>query len=192
MKLLIDRIVNDGKVLSGEVLKVDSFLNHQLDVELLEELAKEWFERFKDCGVTKILTIESSGIALAALTARYFKVPAVFAKKAKSSNIGDELYSSKVVSYTRGQAYEVVVAKSYISKGDRVLLIDDFLAHGSALKVLINLVELGGATVVGAGVAIEKAFQNGGSDIRDLGYRVEALAKIKSMSRDGKIEFDEN
>lgn len=192
MKLLIDRIVNDGKVLSGEVLKVDSFLNHQLDVELLEELAKEWFERFKDCGVTKILTIESSGIALAALTARYFKVPAVFAKKAKSSNIGDELYSSKVVSYTRGQAYEVVVAKSYISKGDRVLLIDDFLAHGSALKVLINLVELGGATVVGAGVAIEKAFQNGGSDIRALGYRVEALAKIKSMSRDGKIEFDEN
>lgn len=190
MKLLEDRILKDGAVLSGEVLKVDSFLNHQLDVALLEELSKEWYSLFKDCGITKILTIESSGIALATLTARCFGVPVVFAKKSKSSNIGDDFYSSKVVSYTRGQAYEVIISKSYIKKGDKVLLIDDFLARGSALKVLINLAERGGATVVGAGIAIEKAYQNGGDDIRAMGYRIESLAKIKSMSKDGSIEFE--
>lgn len=191
MKLLEDRIINDGTVLSEEVLKVDSFLNHQLDISLLENLADEWYSLFKDSGVTKILTIESSGIALAALTARKFGVPVVFAKKSKTSNIGDEVYSSKVVSYTRGQAYEVVISKKYVSENDRVLLIDDFLARGSALKVLINLAERGGATVVGAGIAVEKAFQNGGNDIRALGYRIESLAKIKSMRKDGTIEFED-
>ena len=191
MKLLEDRIINDGTVLSEEVLKVDSFLNHQLDISLLESLADEWYSLFKDSGVTKILTIESSGIALAALTARKFGVPVVFAKKSKTSNIGDEVYSSKVVSYTRGQAYEVVISKKYVSENDRVLLIDDFLARGSALKVLINLAERGGATVVGAGIAVEKAFQNGGNDIRALGYRIESLAKIKSMRKDGTIEFED-
>lgn len=191
MKLLEDRIKNDGTVLSEEVLKVDSFLNHQLDISLLESLADEWYSLFKDSGVTKILTIESSGIALAALTARKFGVPVVFAKKSKTSNIGDEVYSSKVVSYTRGQAYEVVISKKYVSENDRVLLIDDFLARGSALKVLINLAERGGATVVGAGIAVEKAFQNGGNDIRALGYRIESLAKIKSMRKDGTIEFED-
>ena len=191
MKLLEDRIINDGTVLSEEVLKVDSFLNHQLDISLLESLADEWYSLFKDSGVTKILTIESSGIALAALTARKFGVPVVFAKKSKTSNIGDEVYSSTVVSYTRGQAYEVVISKKYVSENDRVLLIDDFLARGSALKVLINLAERGGATVVGAGIAVEKAFQNGGNDIRALGYRIESLAKIKSMRKDGTIEFED-
>lgn len=190
MKLLEDRIRKDGKVLSGEVLRVDSFLNHQLDVELLDELAKEWYSIFKDFGVTKILTIESSGIALATLAAKYFKVPVVFAKKSKASNIGDDFYSSKVVSYTRGQAYEVIVSKSYISASDKILLIDDFLAHGSALKVLINITERAGASIVGAGIAIEKAYQNGGEDIRSLGYRIESLAKIKYMSREGDIEFE--
>lgn len=191
MKLLEDRIINDGTVLSEEVLKVDSFLNHQLDISLLENLADEWYSLFKDSGVTKILTIESSGIALAALTARKFGVPVVFAKKSKTSNIGDDVYSSKVVSYTRGQAYEVVISKKYISENDRVLLIDDFLARGSALKVLINLAERGGATVVGAGIAVEKAFQNGGNDIRALGYRIESLAKIKTIRKDGTIEFED-
>lgn len=189
MKLLEERIKKDGLALSDEVLKVDSFLNHQLDVELLEELAKEWYSRFKDSNVTKILTIESSGIALAAFTARYFKVPVVFAKKSKSSNMGNDFYSSRVVSYTRGQSYEVLVSKSYISKNDKILLIDDFLARGSALKVLINIAERAGAEIVGAGIAIEKAYQNGGDDIRALGYRIESLARIKKMSKDGLIEF---
>ncbi len=192
MKLLKDRIIKDGEVLAGEVLKVDSFLNHRLDVELLSELGKEWYSRFNNEGVTKILTIESSGIALACLTAQHFNVPVVYAKKTRSSNLGTDFYSTRVVSYTHGQSYEVLISKKFISADDRILLIDDFLAHGSALKVLINLAELGGATVVGAGVAIEKAYQNGGKDIRSMGYRVESLAKIKAMGSDGSIEFSDD
>lgn len=192
MKLLEDRILKDGTVSAGDVLKVDSFLNHQIDVELLESLAEEWYTRFRDCGVTKILTIESSGIALATLVAKRFKVPVVFAKKSKSQNLGANVFSSRVVSYTRGQAYEVLISKDYILKSDKILLIDDFLARGSALKVLINLAERGGAEVVGAGIAIEKAYQNGGKDIRSMGYRIESLAKIKNMSKDGSIEFEKD
>ena len=192
MKLLKDKILSDGEVLGGEVLKVDSFLNHKLDVALLSKLGEEWYNRFKDEGITKILTIEASGIALACLTAQYFDVPVVFAKKTRGSNIGNDFYSTRVVSYTHGQSYEVLISKKYIDKNDRILLIDDFLAHGSALKVLINLSELAGATIVGAGVAIEKAYQGGGDAIRSLGYRVEALAKIKSMGEDGSIIFEDN
>ena len=192
MKLLKDRIEKDGVVLYGDVLRVDSFLNHQIDIQLINELGKEWHRLFGDCGVTKIMTIESSGIALACATAQYFNVPVVYAKKSRGSNASPDYYSTRVVSYTHGQSYEVTVSKKYISKEDRILLIDDFLAHGSALKVLINLAEMGGATIVGAGVAIEKAYQNGGADIRSMGYRVESLASIKKMTDDGKIEFVED
>ena len=184
MKLLEDKIKSEGRVIAGSVLKVDTFLNHQIDVKLVSECGKAWYNPFKDEGVTKILTIESSGIGIACLTAQYFDVPVVYAKKTRSANHNKDTYSTKVVSYTHGQSYEVVISKELISKDDKILLIDDFLAHGSALKVLINLAEMAGATVVGAGVAIEKAYQNGGKDIRSLGYRIESLAKIVSMDDD--------
>ena len=189
MELLKQRILKDGEVMPGDVLRVDSFLNHQVDVELVSECAKEWYELFKNEGVTKILTIESAGIGIACIAAQYFKVPVLYAKKTRGTYIGDDVYSTKVVSYTHGQTYEVRVAKRYIDPSDRILLIDDFLANGSALKVLINLAERGGATVVGAGVAIEKAYQKGGKDIRALGYRIESLARIESMSREKGIIF---
>lgn len=189
MELLKEKIINDGEVLPGDVLRVDSFLNHRIDVELISKLGEEWYRLFKDEGVTKILTIESAGIGLACIAAQYFKVPVVYAKKTRSSTVGKDFYSTRVVSYTHGQSYEVLVSKKYISPDDRILLIDDFLAHGSALKVLINLAEMAGATVVGAGVAIEKAYQNGGQDLRSLGYRVEALARIESMSQADGVTF---
>ena len=191
MELLKKKIVNDGEVLPGDVLRVDSFLNHRIDVELISKLGEEWYKLFGNEGVTKILTIESAGIGLACITAQYFKVPVVYAKKTRSSSIGKDFYSTRVVSYTHGQSYEVLISKKYIDKNDRILLIDDFLAHGSALKVLINLAEMAGATVVGAGVAIEKAYQNGGADLRSLGYRVEALARIKSMSQTEGVVFED-
>ncbi len=189
MELLEQRILKDGVVLPGNVLKVDSFLNHQVDVEFLSKCSAEWYDRFKDEGITKILTIESSGIAIACIAAQHFKVPVVYAKKSRGTSFGDDVYSTKVVSYTHGQVYEVRISKKYITPDDRILLIDDFLANGSALKVLINLAERGGATVVGAGIAIEKAYQRGGKDIRDMGYRVESLAKIQSMSPSEGIVF---
>ena len=189
LKLLEDRILKDGKILPGNVLKVDSFLNHQIDVDLIYALGEEWYRLFKDEGITKILTIEASGIGIACIAAMKFGVPVLFAKKSKSSNIGSDFYSTEVVSYTHGRAYDVIASKKYINPGDRVLLIDDFLANGSALRALIKLAEMGGATVVGAGIAIEKVYQNGGNAIRELGYRVESLAKVASMSDDGKIEF---
>ena len=191
MELLKKKIVNDGEVLPGDVLRVDSFLNHRIDVELISKLGEEWYKLFGNEGVTKILTIESAGIGLACIAAQYFKVPVVYAKKTRSSSIGKDFYSTRVVSYTHGQSYEVLISKKYIDKNDRILLIDDFLAHGSALKVLINLAEMAGATVVGAGVAIEKAYQNGGADLRSLGYRVEALARIKSMSQTEGVVFED-
>lgn len=189
MELLEQRILKDGIVLPGNVLKVDSFLNHQVDIEFLSKCSETWYERFKDAGINKILTIESSGIAIACVAAHLFKVPVVYAKKSRGTSFGDDVYSTKVVSYTHGQVYEVRISKKFINPGDRILLIDDFLANGSALKVLINLAERGGATVVGAGVAIEKAFQRGGKDIRDMGYPVESLAKIQSMSPTTGIVF---
>jgi len=189
MQELKEKIIKEGTILPGSVLRVDSFLNHQIDVELVSKCGKRWYELFKDEGITKILTIESAGIGIAALTAQYFGVPVVYAKKTRSSVIGEDYYSTKVVSYTHGQVYDVIVSKKYISENDRILLVDDFLANGSALKVLINLAEMGGAKVVGAGIVIEKAYQNGGQDIRSLGYRIESLAKIASMNIEDGIKF---
>ena len=191
MELLKERIRKEGTVLPGNVLRVDSFLNHQIDVELISAFADEWYERFKHEGITKILTIESSGIALASIAATRFKVPMVYAKKSRSATVGSDFYSTKVVSYTHGQVYEVLISKKFITPNDKILLIDDFLANGSALKVLINLAEMGGAKVVGAGIAIEKSYLKGGRDIRALGYRVESLAKIESMSVEGGVVFSE-
>ncbi len=190
MKQLIEKIKKDGVIMPGNVLLVDSFINHQIDVELISACGKEWYERFKDAGVTKIMTIESAGIGIACLTAQYFGVPVVYAKKTRSANYGSDFYSTKVVSYTHGQVYEVLVSKKFIQPGDRILLVDDFLANGSAMKVLINLAEMGGAKVVGAGVVIEKSYLRGGKDIRSMGYRIESLAKIKDMN-DGGIVFEE-
>ena len=188
MKLLEERIRRDGKVRGTDVLKVDAFLNHQIDVELLEELGKEFFRLFGDCGVTKILTIEASGIAIACLAARQFRVPVLFAKKNQTKNIAGDVYTAKVESFTHGRVYDIIVAKQFLDPGDRVLLIDDFLAKGAALQGLIQLVRESGATLVGAGIAVEKAFQTGGDLIRGMGVRVESLARIKSMGPEG-IEF---
>ena len=188
MELLKKRIIEDGCVLPGNVLKVDSFLNHQIDIELIDKLGAEWKRLFSNEKITKIMTIEASGIGIACIAAMHFNVPVVFAKRSKSSNIGKDFYTTPVVSFTHGNTYDVIVSKSFISPEDRILIIDDFLANGSALRALVNIIEEAGATVVGAGVAIEKAFLHGGDNLRDLGYRVEALARIKSMT-DDKIEF---
>ncbi len=189
VKLLEERIVKDGKVFPGNILKVDSFLNHQLDVGLFNEMGKEWYRLFKDSGVNKILTIEASGIAIASVVAQHFGVPVVFAKKSKSRNIAGDVYSVVVHSFTHGNDNHVIVSKDFLNPGDRVLLIDDFLAQGCALKGLCDLIRSAGAEVVGAGIAIEKAFQPGGDLIRAEGIRVESLAKIRAMHDDGTIEF---
>lgn len=189
MKILEDRIRKDGKIKGGEVLKVDSFLNHQMDVALFAEIGKEFARLYKDCGITKILTIEASGIGIACVTAQYFGVPVIFAKKNKTKNIAGDVYTSKVESFTHGKVYDIIVAKEFLHAQDKVLLIDDFLANGSALMGLINLVQDAGATLVGAGIVIEKAFQPGGALIRDQGIRVESLARIKSMSEETGVEF---
>lgn len=189
MKLLEDRIRKDGIVLKGDVLKVGSFLNQQLDVPFLSELCREFHRLYENDGVTKILTIEASGIAIAALTAQYFGVPVVFAKKSKSSNIGADVYAGKVVSYTHGNEAVAVVSKEYISKEDRLLLVDDFLARGSALEALQSIAAQAGATVVGAGIAIEKAYQGGGDALRNAGLRIESLARIASMDEEKGIVF---
>ena len=190
MKLLKDRIISDGKVLPGEVIKVESFLNQCIDPVLADELASEWKKRFEGEGITKILTIEASGIALAAIAALKFGVPMVFAKKRKNAPSSDSSLSAKVVSYTHGISYNVIVDKALISENDRILIIDDFLANGSALRALISVAESKGAKVCGAGIAIEKAYLRGADNIRQRGYRIESLAKIKSISDDGSIEFD--
>ncbi len=183
MDLLKQRILKDGVVKAGNVLKVDSFLNHQMDVALFSEIGKEFYNRFKDCNVTKILTIEASGIGIACVTAQSFNnIPVVFAKKSKTKNISDNVYSSRVVSFTHGNENDIVVSKDYLGKGDRVLIIDDFLANGSALEGLIKIVNDSGATLVGAGIVIEKGFQPGGEIIRGKGIRVESLVIIDSMT----------
>ena len=190
MKLLEDRIVRDGKIFDGDVLKVDSFVNHQVDVKFISELGREFHRLFADQGINKILTIEASGIGIACLVAMHFDVPVVFAKKSKSINISADVYSSKVESYTHGKVYDVIVSKEFLGKGDRVLIIDDFLAKGSALKALISLTRDAGAEIVGAGIVIEKAYQGGGDIIRnEYGVRVESLARIESMSVEGGIKF---
>ncbi len=188
MKLLEDKIVREGRVLSGNVLKVDNFLNHQIDVMFMCKLGREFKRLFEKNGVTKILTIEASGIGIACLAAQYFEVPVVFAKKSRSSNISTGVYSAKVDSYTHGTTNDIIVSKQYINENDKILIIDDFLARGNALCGLIEIVESAGATVVGCGIVIEKTYQGGGDIIRNRGYRVESLAKIKSMS-ETEIEF---
>ncbi len=189
MRLLEEKICKEGKVYSGDVLKVDGFLNHQMDVDFLCRLGEEFYRLYANCGVNKILTIEASGIGIACLTAQFFHCPVLFAKKSKASNLSDKLWSAKVHSYTHNTDHDVVVAKSYLSKGDRVLIIDDFLAKGSALNALIALCKQAGAEVVGAGIVIEKAYQEGGKLIRSNGVRVESLARIASMNVDGDIKF---
>lgn len=191
MELLEQRIIKDGVVKKGNVLKVDSFLNHQIDIELYSEIGAEFARLYKDCDVTKILTIEASGIGIACVTAQSFNnVPVVFAKKNKTNNLSDDVYSSKVVSFTHGREYEIVVSKSYIKPEDRILIIDDFLANGKALEGLIKIINQAGATVVGAGIVIEKGFQPGGETLRKQGVRVESLAIVESMNDEtGEIVF---
>ena len=188
MRLLEERILRDGKVRDGSVLKVDNFLNHQMDIALFGEMAKEFYRLFQSDNVTKILTIEASGIGIACITAQVFSCPVIFAKKSKTKNIAGDVYTSKVESFTHGGTYDIIVSKEYLGPDDRVLIIDDFLAKGAALSGLASLVKDAGATLIGAGIAIEKAFQSGGDTLRSQGMRIESLAKIKSME-DGKIEF---
>ena len=190
MELLKDRIRRDGKVKGTDVLKVDSFLNHQMDVELFAEIGKEFKRRFAGCEINKILTIEASGIGIACVTAQYFDCPVIFAKKNKTKNIDGNVYLSQVESFTQGKRpYPIFVSKEFLHPGERVLLIDDFLANGSALSALIDLVHQAGAQVVGAGIVIEKAFQPGGALIRGKGVRVESLARIESMDEEDGITF---
>lgn len=189
MKLLEDRILKDGHIGADNVLKVDSFLNHQIDVNFVCELGKEFYRLFKDENITKILTIEASGIGIACLAAQYFGVPVVFAKKTKTINIYSDTYNATVHSYTHKKDYDIVVSKEFLSKEDNVLIIDDFLAKGSALTALLMLIEKAGAKTAGAGIVIEKAYQGGGDLVRDMGIRVESLAKIKSISKKNGIVF---
>ncbi|MDR0813606.1 MAG: xanthine phosphoribosyltransferase [Oscillospiraceae bacterium] len=188
MQLLKDRILTDGQVETGGVLKVDGFLNHRIDVCLLEEIGKEFRRIFEGEGITKILTIEASGIAIAVETARFFRIPVVFAKKNQSINIAGDVFATKVESFTHGKTYDVVVSKKFLSPEDNILIIDDFLANGSALLGLVSLVRDSGASLAGAGIVIEKAFQSGGDIVRGLGVRVESLARILDMSG-GEIVF---
>ena len=190
MQLLKDRIRKDGIVKQGNVLKVDSFLNHQMDVKLFREIGKELKRRFEGEEINKILTIEASGIGIACIVAEEFDVPVVFAKKSKTKNISGEVYTTKVESFTHGRIYDIIVSKDFLGKGDKVLLIDDFLANGKALEGLANLVEISGAELVGASVMIEKGFQIGGKIIRDKGIHLESLATDDDMDwRTGKIVF---
>lgn len=189
MILLEERIRRDGVIKEGDVLKIDSFLNHQMDSALFAEMAKEWYSLFLGCDINKILTIEASGIGMAAVAALSFGCPVVFAKKSMTSNISDNVWKTVIHSYTHGTDRDVIVSKEFLGKDDRVLIIDDFLATGAALKGLISLVEQSGATLVGCGVAVEKVYQNGGNDLRAKGYRIESLARIASMSIEKGIEF---
>ena len=189
MRLLEERIQKDGVVRAGNVLKVDSLLNHQMDITLFGEMGKEFKRIFADCGVTKILTIEASGIGIACITAQFFDVPVVFAKKSKTKNIAGEVYTSQVESFTHGRVYDIIVSKDFLKPEDRVLIIDDFLANGSALMGLISLVRDAGATLVGAGIAIEKGFQPGGHMLREQGVRVESLAIVDAMDPETGLVF---
>ena len=190
MTKLEERIRRDGTIRGTEVLKVDRFLNHQMDIALINEIGQEFYRIFQGDNVTKILTIEASGIGIACLTAQFFQVPVIFAKKNKTKNIAGDVYTSKVASFTHGRVYDIIVSKEFLGPEDRVLLIDDFLANGSALQGLINLVRDAGATLIGAGICVEKAFQPGGDLIRSMGVRVESLARVKSMDEaTHSIEF---
>ena len=190
MNFMEERIVKDGIVKAGNVLKVDSFLNHQMDIGLMEEIGREFKRRFADKQITKVLTIEASGIGIAAFVAREFGVPMVFAKKSKSINIEGDMYVAEVESFTHGNKNQVIVSKKFLNAGERVLIVDDFLANGCALQGLISIVESAGAIVEGCGIVIEKGFQIGGRVIRNMGYRVESLAIVDAMDAEtGKITF---
>ena len=190
MKLLEERIRKDGTVKAGNVLKVDSFLNHQMDIELFDEMGKEWARLFADRKITKILTVEASGIGIACVAAQHFHVPVVFAKKSQSVNIDGEVYSTKIESFTHKRVYDVIVSKKFLHPEDHILIIDDFLANGCALEGLIDIVNKAGASVEGVGIAVEKGFQKGGDLIRSKGIRVESLAIVESMDdKTGEITF---
>lgn len=186
MELLEKRIREDGVIKKGNVLKVDNFLNHQMDIDLFNEMGKEWKRLFADKPINKILTIEASGIGIACIVAQYFKVPVVFAKKTQSINIDGEVYSSKIESFTHKRVYDVIVSKKHLSKDDHILIIDDFLANGCAVNGLIDIIEHAGATVEGIGIAIEKGQQIGGKLLREKGYHVESLAIVESMNDETK------
>ena len=187
MKALEEKILKEGTVLPGNILRVGSFLNHQLDVKLLSEMGKELKNLYNDSGITKVLTIEASGIGIACVVARHFNVPVVFAKKNKTGNLGGEVYKTVVHSYTHGKDYDVVVSREFLDKDDRILIVDDFLANGKALLGLIDIVHQAGAELVGATCAIEQGFQHGGDKLREMGYRVESLAIVEKMGEDGIV-----
>jgi len=190
MNFLEERIARDGVVKEGNVLKVDSFLNHQMDIALFDQMGAEFKRRFRDKSITKILTIEASGIGIAAVAAMHFKVPVVFAKKAKSINLDGDMYTAEVESFTHKNKNTVIVSKKYLLPEDRVLIIDDFLANGCALQGLIQIVQASGATVEGIGIAVEKGFQQGGRMIRNLGYQLESLAIVEAMDAEsGTVTF---
>lgn len=192
MKLLEERIRKDGVVKPGNVLKVDSFVNHQMDIDLFDEMGKEWKRLFAEKPINKILTIEASGIGIACIAATHFHVPVVFAKKAKSINLEGEMYTAEVESFTHKNKNQVIVAKKFLSEEDHVLIIDDFLANGCALQGLLQIAKEAGATVEGIGIAVEKGFQSGGRMIRNLGYQLESLAIVESMDAEtGEIVFRE-
>lgn len=192
MKLLEERIRKDGVVKQGQVLKVDSFINHQMDIELFNEMGKEFKRLFEGKNINKILTIEASGIGLACIIAQHFHVPVVFAKKAKSINLDGEMLSTKIESFTHKRVYDVIVSKKFLCEEDHVLIIDDFLANGCAVAGLVDLVRSAGATVEGVGIAVEKGFQQGGQLLRDKGLHVESLAIVESMNHEtGEIVFRE-
>lgn len=192
MKLLEERILKDGQIREGSILKVDAFLNHQLDIGLMQEIGKEFARIFADAGINKILTIEASGIAIASIAAQYFgNVPVVFAKKAKSKNIDGDVYTSTVHSYTYGKDYNITLAQKFLSPNDRVLILDDFLANGKAMRGLLDVCQQAGASVAGIGICIEKGFQPGGDELRREGYKLASLAIVDEMGDNSSLKFRE-
>jgi xanthine phosphoribosyltransferase len=188
MKLMEERILEEAQLLDGGIIKVDGFLNHRMDIALIDEVGKEFYKIFGNLGVTQILTVEASGIGIACLTARYFNVPVIFAKKSDSKNLVGELYTSEVYSFTKGKSYTVRVEKKFLNKNDKILLIDDFLANGKALLGLLDICSQAGAEVVGAGICIEKNFQDGGDKIRKMGINLHSMAVI-DFDENGKLYF---
>lgn len=192
MKLLEQRILQDGQIREGSILKVDRFLNHQLDITLLQEIGKEFARIYQDAGVNKILTIEASGIAIACMAAQYFgNIPVVFAKKAKSKNLDGDLYTSVVHSYTYGKDFQVTLSKKFLGRQDKVLIVDDFLASGKAMKGLLDICDQAKCQVAGIGICIEKGFQRGGDELRAQGYRVASLAIVDHFNEDDTLTFRE-
>ncbi|WP_026511764.1 MULTISPECIES: xanthine phosphoribosyltransferase [unclassified Butyrivibrio] len=191
MKALEEKIVECGKVYPGNILKVDSFLNHQIDVDILDKIGQAFYEKYKNKDITKILTIEASGIAIACFAAKYFHVPVVFAKKSKSLNIGKDVFVSRISSYTYNKEYDATISREFLNSNDNVLIIDDFIAIGNAMKGLIEICNQAGANICGIGICIEKGFQHGGDDLRKMGYDLTSLAIIDNMTDDGQIFFRE-